>query len=155
MNDPEIQRILKIVASYYGVNSQRLVRTDRHEPLATTRKVAIKFLVSYLKQQGDPHSVATVAKLFGRTGAAIRYSLRSLRNQRDVDSSLKRTLNELKAKIVGQDEEFSEDLVSYAIFQVCRRKTGRFPTDISLVRKEFKREALEELRLWSALSEVK
>jgi len=88
---PSIQRV---VAAHYDVRLSDMSSTQRPRSIAVPRQVAM-----YLCRELTPASLPDIGAMFAKTHATVLHAHRSVQSRMDVDSDLKRNVQEISRKL--------------------------------------------------------
>jgi chromosomal replication initiator protein len=93
----DVETIQKEVARYYEVPAEALKEDRRHKALAHARQVAM-----YLSRKLTKASFPEIGARFSKDHSTVISAVRKVEKLRESDLGVKRELDELEAKLVGE-----------------------------------------------------
>ena len=81
---PEVQRAIELVSEFYRVSKEDVYSRRRDKDTAWARQVAM-----YLVKTNSTHSLAKIARSFGRHHANILYAIETVKGRCSIDKRVK------------------------------------------------------------------
>ena len=98
-----IDDIVKAVCTYYRVTEKEIRSSERPQPLATARQVAM-----FLARKLTGYSLQTIATNLDKKHCTVLYGTQTIQKRIDVEPELKHTLEEITAQLGRRPSELFE-----------------------------------------------